>query len=112
MLDFAGFDKSKSGIPKPALNGGLYTGEKFSGPWGNQYVQPDVVFLNNKNLVSAKPPQKALTQYGNIVRPGNSVPQFQNVHQYSKEHNIVCTGKVPKTGYKSFDPLEQVQLLY
>jgi hypothetical protein len=98
------FDNSQSGVPQPVLNGGLYTGEKFKGNWGNTYVQPDVIFMTNKNLISANPPQHALTQYGDIIRPGNNVPKFMNIHKFSNKHNIVCTGSFKNTSFKSHNP--------
>lgn len=52
-----------SSIPPPALNGGLYTGEPFKGPWGNVPVVPDTDYMINVNLRSARPPPEALTQY-------------------------------------------------
>ena len=109
-MNYSNFDNSKSGIPKPVLNGGLYTGEAFKGPWGNVYVQPDVVYMTNKNLISALPPQNALTQYGDIIRPGNNVPNFQNIHKFSNKHNIVCTGSVKSKVFKSNDPFFENQM--
>lgn len=103
-MQYSDFDHSNHGIPKPVLNGGLYTGEPFNGPWGNYYVKPDVVYLTNTNLVSANPPQNALTQYGNIIRPGNNDPSFKNIHMYSQQHDIVCTGSFKTNGFKSNDP--------
>ncbi len=109
-MQYSEFDSSKSGLPKPALNGGLYTGERFKGNWGNVYVQPDVVYMTNTNLSSANPPPNALIQYGDIVRPGNNVPKFKNIHQFSKKHNIVCTGSTKSTPFKSSDPLFQPEM--
>ena len=70
-------DKQQSTyIPPPprALNGGLYTGEKFleGAPWGNVPVVPDVDYMTNVNLRSANPPVQALFQYPGNVRPGNN----------------------------------------
>jgi hypothetical protein len=110
-MQFSNFDNSKSRIPKPALNGGLYTGEPFKGPWGNLYVQPDMVYLTNENLKSANPPVNALIQYGNVIRPGNNNPVLKDIHMYSKEHNIVCTGSFKGGPFVSNDPLYQEQML-
>lgn len=110
-MKYSDFDNSKSRIPKPSLNGGLYTGEKFKGAWGNIYVQPDVVSMTNKNLISANPPQHALTQYGDIIRPGNSVPNFHNIHKFSNNHNIICTGSFKNTPFKSHNPYLHNQMM-
>ena len=111
-MQFSDLDDSKiGGIPKPDLNGGLYTGEPFKGPWGNVYVQPDMVYLTTQNLKSANPPQSALLQYGNVIRPGNNEPSLENTHMFSKEHNIVCTGSTKDGKYVSNDPLYQEQMM-
>jgi hypothetical protein len=111
-MQFSDLDNSTvGGIPKPDLNGGLYTGEPFKGPWGNVYVQPDMVYLTTINLKSANPPESALLQYGNVIRPGNNEPVLQNTHMYSNEHNIVCTGSVKTGQFKSNDPLYKGQML-
>lgn len=109
-MKYSIFDNSKSGIPKPSLNGGLYTGEEFKGNWGNVYVQPDVVYMNNVNLITANPPKTALTQYGDIIRPGNNDPMFQNIKQFSEKHNIICTGNYKSEPYKSSDPFFENQM--
>jgi hypothetical protein len=111
-MDFSNFDNSKSSLPGPKLNGGLYTGQPFQGNWGNVPVKPDTVYLNNQNLRSANPPNEALVQYGDIIRPGNSVPEFVNIHKFSDKHNIVCTGSYAKDGYKSNDPTFANEMLY
>jgi hypothetical protein len=59
-MKYSNFDNSRSGIPKPSLNGGLYTGEPFKGDWGNVYVKPDVVYMNNVNLITANPPKNSI----------------------------------------------------
>jgi hypothetical protein len=110
-MQFSDFDNSQSGIPKPSLNGGLYTGEKFNGPWGNVYVQPDIVYLTSMNLKSANPPQNALVQYGNVIRPGNNNPVLTNTHKYSNEHNVVCTGSFKGGDVVSYDPLFENEML-
>ena len=93
---------------KPELNGGLYTGEPFKGPWGNVPIVPDTVHMITTNLKSANPPTDALFQYGNSIRPGNNQHNVQTGHQLSKEHNIVCTGKnKEKLTVHSFDKMNQ-----
>lgn len=103
-MKYSDYDNTQSMIPQPKLNGGLYTGESFKGPWGNVYVEPDTVYMTNVALLSANPPPHAPIQYGNTIRPGNNRPQLKHVHRFSDEHNIVCTGTVEKQPYKSMDP--------
>lgn len=108
MSNYSPFDNSQSQIPKPKLNGGLYTGTPFKGVWGNTYVKPDTVSMTTNTLMSANPPPKAPFQFGNTIRPGNNDPDLQNVHRYSNHHDIVCTGSVKKTAYKNFNPFDNL----
>ena len=66
-------------VPPPALNGGLYTGEPFKGPWANVPVTPDVDYLTHVNLKSAHPPSEALKHYPGGPRPGNNVQNMPGV---------------------------------
>lgn len=63
-----------SPVPPPALNGGLFTGEKFmnGAPWANVQVRPTSAFMNNMTLRSANPPIQALFQLQAGYRPGNN----------------------------------------
>ena len=92
---------------KPELNGGLYTGEPFKGNWGNVPIIPDTVYMTQEHLKSANPPIDALFQFGNNTRPGNNQHFIETSHLLSKEHNIVCGGKIKsKVQYESSDPLK------
>lgn len=96
---------------EPSLNGGLYTGEQFKGPWGNVSVIPDVVPMTTETLSNGNtPPDAALSQFGNIHRPGNNrLSLYKNsINRFSDRHTIMCTkstrssnNKVKKC--KSFD---------
>ena len=61
-------------LPKPSLNGGLYTGEPFAknAPYANVPVIPDVGYMIHYNLRSANPPPGAIYQYPGNIRPGNN----------------------------------------
>lgn len=67
-------------IPPRALNGGLYTGEPFKGPWANVPIIPDVDYLTSINLKSANPPLEALTHYPGGNRPGNNYQNMPGVN--------------------------------
>ena len=73
-------------VPPPprALNGGLYTGERFleGAPWANVPVVPDVDYMTNINLRSANPPPQALYQYPGNTRPGNNYQQNTGLTPY------------------------------
>jgi hypothetical protein len=79
-----------SSIPPPALNGGLYTGEPFKGPWGNVPVVPDTDYMINVNLRSARPPPEALTQYPGGPRPGNNVQKMPGVRLFDGTAGVAC----------------------
>jgi len=68
-------------LPKPSLNGGLYTGEPFQkgAPWGNVPVVPDTGYMIHYNLKSANPPPGAEYQYPTGFRPGNNNPILPGV---------------------------------
>ena len=55
--------------PAPPLNGGLYTGAKFNGPWGNIPVTPTAQSMMN-NIKSTTP--GAMKQIPTTIRPGNN----------------------------------------
>lgn len=73
-------------VPPPprALNGGLFTGEKFieGAPWANVPVIPDVDYMTNINLRSANPPAQALFQYPGNTRPGNNYQRNTGLEVY------------------------------
>ena len=75
--------------PEPMLNGGLYTGEKFDGPWGNYPVPPTANgFI--ANLASANPPPGAMDQMPGYIRLGNNF-QVNPTQEYSGDTLIKCT---------------------
>lgn len=76
---------------KPALNGGLYTGEPFKGPWGNVPVIADAVYMTHVNLQSANPPPNAKIQYSPYgIRPGNNIHNYEGIKEFSDVHNLHC----------------------
>lgn len=79
-------------IPKPKLNGGLYTGEPFreGAPWANVPIVPDAGYMTNVALRSANPPEAALTQYPGNNRPGNNYQSMPGVQAMSDHHGILC----------------------
>jgi hypothetical protein len=94
--------------PKRALNGGLYTGEKFveGAPWGNYPAVPDVDYMTHVNLRTANPPDAAVYHYVGNTRPGNNYNAltghqvFTNPKMTDLPYNITCipsTYKKPKT---------------
>lgn len=77
--------------PEPSLNGGLYTGVKFAGPWGNVPVIPDSGYMIHHNLKSSNPPPGAIYQYPGSIRPGNSYINMYGIQRYQdKSFNIYC----------------------
>jgi hypothetical protein len=76
-------------IPPPSLNGGLYTGEKFKGEWGNYPATPDVVYMMKYNLLTAKPPPGATCHYPGTIRPGNNSPEYPDIHRIAG-YNLAC----------------------
>ncbi len=85
--------ESWSPVPSPALNGGLYTGEKFldGAPWANVPVRPTSAYMTNVMLRSANPPVKALFQMQAGYRQGNNTDD-------------PIPGLVAFTGDKNFGP--------
>lgn len=59
-------------LPARKVNGGLYTGDKAAGDWGNYPVLPESHILTTKNLLTAGPPQGAIQQPVSTLRPGNN----------------------------------------
>lgn len=100
---------------KPELNGGLYTGEPFKGPWGNYPVIPDVVPMTKETLtMQTQPPTPGSTEQFDptMLRPGNNMPLITKdpSSKFSDVHNFHCTSfDVPQNSkIRSFDPVEQV----
>lgn len=88
-LDTA-FQSNSSGIPPPALNGGLYTGEPFKkgAPWANVPVVPDASYMIHYNLRSANPPPGAIYQYPGYNRPGNNTIDMIGVRPSKQQYNM------------------------
>ncbi len=91
------FDKNNyAQIPPPSLNGGLYTGKPFdkNAPHANIPVIPDEGYMTHFNLMSAKPPIEAKSQYNNI-RPGNNYHGAVGIQQYPN-YNFTCQSSYKK----------------
>lgn len=107
-LGFSDYNRNDSMIPPAPLNGGLYMGEKFAGPWGNIDIKPDVVNMtrNGLKLTEVPPPEEAFNQYGDIFRPGNNEPDILG-KEYTND-KIACLSKTSKKSNTSkcmsFDP--------
>jgi len=85
----------------PALNGGLYTGEAFAGPWGNVPILPDAVPFN----AQIHNPHAKQQFQPNILRPGNNAPLQIPQTLSNPKHDFVCTQKnlPPNQKVASFD---------
>lgn len=105
-LSFSYVPQEQIGIPKPALNGGLYTGESFkkNAPWANVPVIPDVGYMTNVNLRTANPPLDALTQYPGNNRPGNNEQFMPGVNVCSDKEGLMCNKPVSRQEYKEKTP--------
>lgn len=79
-----------SDIPKPSLNGGLYTGAPFTenAPWANVPVVPDASYMIHYNLRSANPPPGAIYQYPGSTRPGNNTLIAHGVSSANNVYNL------------------------
>ena len=86
---FSPYPETPAQIPPPDVNGGLYTGEKFKGEWGNFPATPDVVYMMRYNLLSSKPPPGATCHYPGTLRPGNNNPQYPDVKRING-FNLLC----------------------
>lgn len=99
--NFYGYEynkKSYAPLPKPSLNGGLYTGKPFrpNSGYGNYPVLPDITHMTATNLLSANPPPGANHQFPDGFRPGNNLPEHKKsipLKKYSDEHAIICYSK-------------------
>jgi hypothetical protein len=96
---------------KPVLNGGLYSGEPFKGPWGNTPVIADAVTMTKYTLLSANPPPNATKQFGDNIRPGNNQLVTDNIPigkstGFVTDTNIHCINLHPTQlqNYDSYDP--------
>ena len=92
-LQFSDYEFEKYGYmqPKsPALNGGLYSGEKFNGGHGNVPVKADIEDLTINNLKSANGPIEGLFHYPGYTRPGNNKQELPGTKQYSNIHSFRC----------------------
>ena len=86
--------------PKPSLNGGLYTGEKFhdNAEYKNFPAKPDAVYLHKENLKSANPPPNVSFQFPDNFRPGNNLPDSIafGLNRFKNENSIICTHYKPQ----------------
>lgn len=74
-------------IPPRALNGGLYSGERFAGPWGNVPIRPEA------GAIAAR--REFLAWYQGAVlaggRPGNDAPaRLDFPTREFKAHGVVA----------------------
>jgi hypothetical protein len=72
--------------PAAAHNGGLYSGQQFTGPWGNVPVTPTTTEHINNNLRSANPPPGATEQYIGTNRLGNNFVSMPGVAKFTSTH--------------------------
>ena len=87
MLQFSPVSQTITPPNKPELNGGLYTGEAFKGPWGNVPVIPDEIALTHTVLkLGNTPPPGATKQFSPYtIRPGNNASKLSPV-TYAEDH--------------------------
>ena len=73
-LAYSYIEEEHKNLPLPPArpNGGLYTGNDASGPWGAIPVPPEAVVYTTQNLKSANPPTPALSHPYTFLRPGNN----------------------------------------
>jgi hypothetical protein len=95
-LSYIDYDSSAyTKIPKPALNGGWYTGQPFkkNAGWATVPVIPDSGYMTHYNIHNRnKTAPGADTQYGN-VRPGNNCFLLEGVYYYNRDiFNFYCDG--------------------
>ena len=101
---------------KPELNGGLYTGEPFRGPWGNVPVLPDVLPMTKETLLLQSVPHTpgSTEQFDPfMLRPGNNAPlPLKEEHPFSQQHSFHCTAHKGGAGgearIRSYDPIHEV----
>ena len=94
-LQYGNYEFEKYGYtkaPKPRLNGGWFTGEKFAkdAEYGTVNVIPDVDYMMYENLKSARGPDEARFHYPGYTRPGNNSQEMPGVVKYSNKHNMKC----------------------
>lgn len=110
----ASWDGTNTEIPPPSLNGGLYNGEPFAGPWGNVPVTPDAVSMTTQTLKKAQPPPpfEATVQFGNTFRPGNSEHKLLSKNYQPNQIACMIDKKVEKsTVCKSYDPFDTMYMM-
>ena len=103
-LQYSDYEFEKYGYMKPkppALNGGLYTGEKFNGAHGNVPVQADAEYMITQNLASANPPIEGRFHYPGYTRPGNNKQNLPGTKQYSNIHSFRCLSNKELIKYKN-----------
>ena len=98
MLQHSPYAFDPIGPKQPELNGGLYTGEAFKGPWGNVPIIPDVTVLTQHALkLGNEVVRGADAQFHpNLLRPGNNIPlQINKIQSIGSEYHIGCTENMP-----------------
>lgn len=106
-INYSHYDGKSNGIPPPPLNAGLYTGERFAGPWGNVDIKPDVVNMtrNGLELTEVPPPPEAFYQFGDIFRPGNNEPNILGSGYMNEQIGCVNPKKEKRNNFCfSYDP--------
>ena len=75
-------------VPKPPVNGGLFSGEQDVGPHASIPVIPTATYMISKNLLSANPPPGATEQYVGTNRSTNNYVPMPGVYWYNDTHPI------------------------
>lgn len=75
----------KISIPPRSVNGGLYTGQPASGPWGNIPIVPDSHVMIDTHYINGfqQPPPDMKYQAISTIRPGNN--------QVTYKYHTMCT---------------------
>jgi hypothetical protein len=88
MLHYSYIDPQEPiSVPKPQVNGGLYTGEPFkqNAPWGNIAIEPEShVYAEKLNRLDSIP---------GYTRLGNNTQQFPAHEKYDKKNRFICLRK-------------------
>tara|TARA_Y100000996_G_scaffold232747_1_gene183154 strand:+ start:38 stop:391 length:354 start_codon:yes stop_codon:yes gene_type:complete len=106
-INYSHYDGKNTDIPPPPLNAGLYTGERFAGPWGNVDIKPDVVNMTRDGLklTEVPPPPEAFHQFGDIFRPGNNEPNILGSAYMNEQIGCVNPKKEKQNNFCfSYDP--------
>jgi len=112
-LQYGNYEFEKYGytkVPKPKLNGGWFTGEKFNkdAEYGNVHVIPDIDYIMYENLKSARGPDESRFHYPGYTRPGNNKQETPGIVTYSNKHTMKCISNkhIHKSKQEIIDDLE------